>query len=603
MSSIPPATTEPNAPANTATVDTRAPVETAPSATITDPATLARIFGFIGLFLFVLGGVVILTTRLLGPRWVPEGVGFLSAAFGLVLMLYHAVADSDQEVRRMYGGLSVAFLMLSFASAVLPGPFNSASEKTVGFYLLPWGVCSGLVSLLFMMPFIRHETDEFIRKLVINGLLAVGTFLCVGVLAYGAFFPAWLAGTGLALAVLGLAFVCAYLGQVDTDDGIGFTVAFTLGAVGAGAIFYAFARAVFPTVLFDGQAILRDASQKLDTWKLAGRLLVIGFFAGVIALGALGKYATWLRGTLAVVGLVCAGVFVAASMSTPVTTPPKPFLVPGGLIIGAIGLAYLCVALGVCSDSQIVVLTRRELASYFLSPLGYLVIGAVAVAQWFGYWEFINRLDRMSAGGRGAVPEPIVRFYIVALIPILALKIQVAAITMRLFAEEKRTGTLEVLFTAPVNEWGAVVSKFLSTWLFFMICWIPSGLFLIVLKMEGGANFDYRPLLGFYVALGATGAAFVAMGLYSSALSNNQIVSAALTFLGMLGFLVCYFVADRNIGLSQTLQLFLTKFSYIDLWATSLSGQLPVRDVLLWVSLAVFFLFVSVKTLEIRRWS
>jgi hypothetical protein len=80
-------------------------------------------------------------------------------------------------------------------------------------------------------------------------------------------------------------------------------------------------------------------------------------------------------------------------------------------------------------------------------------------------------------------------------------------------------------------------------------------------------------------------------------------VAAALTFLGMLGFLVCYFVADRNIGLSQTLQLFLSKFSYIDLWATSLSGQLPVRDVLLWLSLAVFFLFVSVKTLEIRRWS
>jgi len=120
--------------------------------------------------------------------------------------------------------------------------------------------------------------------------------------------------------------------------------------------------------------------------------------------------------------------------------------------------------------------------------------------------------------------------------------------------------------------------------------------------MEGGAPFDYRPLLGFYFALAATGAGFVAMGLFFSALTNNQIIAAVFTFVGMIGFLACYILKDR-IGLGQSLQLFIGKLSYIDLWAEALGGQLPIRDVILWVSMAVFFLFLSVKVLETRRWS
>lgn len=595
MSSIPPATLDPTPPGRS--------VETAPSATMAEGPAFAQAVGFVGLFALVLGAFVVIATRATGnARIVPEGWGFIFLGVGIALMLYHAVTDGREEVRRTYGMVAVAFLVLAAAAALLPGPFKGTGEKAVGFYLLPWGLAAGFLALLFAVPFVRHETDELLRNIAVNALLVVGAGLCVGVLAYGLIKPDWLAGTGLALAVLGLGFLCAYLSQVDTDDGVGYTVASTLGAVGFAAIFYAFARTVFPTVLYEGPAILRKPDQKLDDWQVVGRGLVILASLGLVALGALGKFPTWLRATLAGVGLVCAAVFALASTKAVLTTAPQSFMVPGGLIIGGIGLAYLVVALGVCSDSQFVTLVRRELSAYFLSPIGYLVLGGMAVAQWYGYWEFINRLDRMSAGGRGIVPEPIVRFYIVALFPILALKLQVAALTMRLFAEEKKSGTLEVLFTAPVSEWIAVVSKFVATWVFFMICWLPAGLFLIVLKMEGATPFDYRPLLGFYVALGATGAAFLGMGMFLSSLAKDQIVAAVLTFLGMLLFLVAYFATDRNIGLGPTLVLFLNKLAYIELWLMALSGQLPIRDVLMWVSLAVFFVFLTIKVLEIRRW-
>ncbi|MBN9121821.1 MAG: ABC transporter permease subunit [Planctomycetes bacterium] len=602
MSTTPPATTDPIPPAGDALAPALRSVETAPSAVVAEGPMLPRLFGFLGLFAFVLGAVVVVTTRAVGPRWVSEGYGFLSAGLGVALMLYHAVSDGEQEVRRMYGGLSVGLLVVAVLSALVPGPFEGAA-KTMGYYLLPWGVGAGMLSLLFAVPFTRHETDEFLRSVVSYGMLGVGSLLCVGVVLWGLRDPDFLAGKGIALALLGLGFVCAYLGQVETAEGLGFTVAFALGAVGAAVAFYAFGRAVFPTVLYEGPAVLRKANQSLDYWRVAGRGLVILAFLGVAALGALGKFPVWLRAALGAVGLIGAGVFVAASLGTQVTVAPKPFLVPGGLILGGLGLAYLAVSLGICSDSLFVTLTRRELSAYFLSPIGYLVLAGMVLAEWLGYLDFVGRLIRMSAGGRGSVPEPIVQFYMYAIFPVFALTLMVPALTMRLFAEEKRSGTLEVMLTAPVDEWVVTLSKFVSSWLFFMVCWLPSGLFLLALKMESGQPFDYRPLLGFYVALAATGATFVAMGLFFSTITNNQIVAAVLTFVGMAFFLACSLFKERDLGLGQTVQVFLGKLAYLDLWSESLSGQLPIRDVILWVSLALFFVFLSIKVLETRRWS
>ena len=116
--------------------------------------------GFAGLFFLVLGAVVVISTRVLGPRWVPEGFGFLSAAVGLALMLYHAVTDSEQEIRRMYGGFAAFWLLVAVVASFIPGPFDDGATRTVGHFLLPWGVGAALLSLLFAIPFTRHETEE-----------------------------------------------------------------------------------------------------------------------------------------------------------------------------------------------------------------------------------------------------------------------------------------------------------------------------------------------------------------------------------------------------------------------------------------------------------
>jgi len=245
-----------------------------------------------------------------------------------------------------------------------------------------------------------------------------------------------------------------------------------------------------------------------------------------------------------------------------------------------------------------VTLTRREIGSFFVSPIGYIVLLGMALAAWVGYAFFLTRLEESRT-----MTEPIVQQYFFAvLMSIFAILFFVPALTMRLFAEEMRTGSLEVLLTAPVTEAAIVLSKFAAVWVFFMISWLPFGLYLVALRIEVDAPFDYRPLLSFYLALAASGAGFLAMGLFFSSLTRNQVVAAVLTFVCML-LLLLTVATDRIPFLGTTAKVMMRRLSYYDLWEQSLAGQLLIRDVFLWVSLAVFWLFLTVKSLEIRKWS
>ena len=304
---------------------------------------------------------------------------------------------------------------------------------------------------------------------------------------------------------------------------------------------------------------------------------------------------------LAAIGLIGAGVFLIASFSAELTTPPKPFLVPAGLILGGLGLTYLAVAIGVCSDNQFVTLMRRELSAYFVSPIGYLVLAGMILVEWYGYKKFYEILASVGRQ-QSAIPEPVVQYYFIALIPVIAVIMQIPAITMRLLAEEKRSGSLEVLLTSPVSETPIVLSKFLATWLFFMISWLPAGLFLVALRMEAGQPFDYRPLLSFYLCWQRPARCSSRWGC-SSRRSANQIVSAVLTFAVMLLLLLCHWVREETTGFGETGRRFLARLSYVDLWFESLNGQLPIRDVLVWASAAVFGIFLSIKVLETRKWN
>src|ERR1700677_1407262 len=186
------------------------------------------------------------------------------------------------------------------------------------------------------------------------------------------------------------------------------------------------------------------------------------------------------------------------------------FLVPCGVILVGMGLLYVAVCLAVSSDWPIVVLTRREFASFFYSPIAYPVLLGLTLIAWLNFALFINSITE----ARSAVPEPIVQFYIISLIPVFAQMFVVPVLTMRVLSEEQRSGTLEVLLTAPVNEMPVVLSKFFAALTIYMVSWLPMYLYLVGLWVIGGERFDYRPVLSFTLAVLATGAGFIGMGIF-----------------------------------------------------------------------------------------
>jgi ABC-type transport system involved in multi-copper enzyme maturation permease subunit len=308
---------------------------------------------------------------------------------------------------------------------------------------------------------------------------------------------------------------------------------------------------------------------------------------------------------IAGVGLIVFVIALVRSYIVPLfSSAAGGYAIPSGILLMALGLLYAGLVGFFRSENKIVVMTRRELATFFLSPIAYLVLIGFTVVAWFALLLF---LDRAIFVERGQEPlfEPIVRAFFFGLIPVFAILFIVPVITMRSLSEERRTGTLEVLLTVPVDEFSVVLSKFLATLGFFMIVWLPWGLFLVALRIIGGESFDFRPLLSFLIVLLFTGANFAGMGLFFSSITRNQIISAVLTFSGMLGLFFIYFgvfMLRNRMPTSPWIPV-LNHMSFVDLWFNSLDGKLQPQYLIFHLSATVFWLFLTVKVLEARKWS
>lgn len=340
-----------------------------------------------------------------------------------------------------------------------------------------------------------------------------------------------------------------------------------------------------------------------------GGLIVSAFaitYGGVLVLLGLGFLCTFINqmgGTdrdgynpalaLGAIGLLAFAVALIRS----VIPGEKAYFIPAGLMMMTLGLTYALTAVFMISDFEIVVLTRRELLSFFCSPIAYILVFLSAGVAALTYNHFVGDLFELPR------MEPVVLYFFLGYIygPFMLL-FQIPAITMRAFSEEKRTGTYEVLMCAPVSEAPVVISKLLAALAFYMLIWGIWLVFLIDFQAEAGKVFEYRPLISFYLVLAVNGAAFLAMGIFFSSLTQNQIIAAALSFFGMLAWLAPYLIM-REVPEVATRFKILQHLSFVHLWAESLSGRLHISDLVIWASIAAFWSFLTVKVLEARRWS
>jgi gliding motility-associated transport system permease protein len=226
----------------------------------------------------------------------------------------------------------------------------------------------------------------------------------------------------------------------------------------------------------------------------------------------------------------------------------------------------------------------RELRSYFLSPLAYVVIALFLALS--GYLFALILANGREASLRGLVQNVSVLYLFI-----------VPAISMRLLADEQRTGTIELLLTNPVQEWEIVTGKFLSSILLVLVMLALTLLFPAFLFIFGSP--DIGPMVTGYVGIFLQAAAFLSVGLWASSMTQNQIVAALIAF----AFLLVLWLGD-NLGqfLGGTVGSIVSYTSVINHFQSFPQGVIQTNDVIYYLTLILAGLVLSTLALQSRRY-
>ena len=246
-------------------------------------------------------------------------------------------------------------------------------------------------------------------------------------------------------------------------------------------------------------------------------------------------------------------------------------------------------------------LLARELGAFFLGPMAYIVILAFQVIAFLNFWELVDALSQPQREF-SSLRDPMTMYVSASPLFWFCILIAVPLLTMRLLAEERRTGTIEGLLTLPVTETEIVVSKWLAGMVMYLALLVPFALYLPFLYVQAKYYFDLGPLVSLAIGLVTMGMMFVAIGLLFSALTKNQIVAAIWTFV-VLFLMVVLTLLLYSVGARQQagwIEVVRFLAVYIQIRAFG-QGQLDLRTIALHLSVCVFALYVTVKILEIGR--
>lgn len=243
------------------------------------------------------------------------------------------------------------------------------------------------------------------------------------------------------------------------------------------------------------------------------------------------------------------------------------------------------------------ILLRKELKGFFQTPFGWIVFAFVIVMQG------VSLSSAMKGFRDTPVREslvyvtfhtPVFWFYFLFIFPL---------ITMRLFAEEQRSGTLETLLTAPVRTWQVGISKYGAAMIFYAALWIPSFIQFKLFDWVTGLPPAWTPgaMIGTYAILLLMGAAFTAVGCLASALTSSQIIAGILTA-GLL--VIHYFLGYVTVIWGESFPgagvfHYISCQEHLHYFA---KGLLDTRPAVYYLSVAMFAIFLTFQIIDFRRW-
>ena len=231
---------------------------------------------------------------------------------------------------------------------------------------------------------------------------------------------------------------------------------------------------------------------------------------------------------------------------------------------------------------------KKDCNSFFASPIAYLVIGIFLLVNGLFLWVFNDDFNILNAGF-----ADLNSFFYLAPWVLLFL---VPAITMKTFADEFQSGTIEILKTRPITNSQIVLGKFFAVLLLIIIAIIPTYIYVYSVNQLGNpiGNIDYGSTIGSYVGLLLLASSYASIGVFTSSISKNQIVAFLLAV--FIAFFFYYgFDAVSNLfgNYSYTLKL----FGMNEHFKSISRGVLDTRDVFYFLSIIVFFLFITKQKL------
>jgi len=252
-------------------------------------------------------------------------------------------------------------------------------------------------------------------------------------------------------------------------------------------------------------------------------------------------------------------------------------------------------------------IAEKELRSYFVSPIAYVVLtGYTVLTGWF-FFNLLMQFNRMVNMYQMFRRQDIVtqmNLNEMVMTPLLynmtiVLLLMIPLITMRLFAEEKKLRTEELLLTSPVSINGVVLGKYLAGLVFFLLMLALTAIYPYILFVYSNPHPELGPILAGYLGLFFLGAAFIAVGLFASSVTENQIVAAVICFVTLLLFFIVGWPAE---SVGTTGGKVLEYLSLIEHFTDFSKGLIDSRHVVYFLSFILFALFITKRSVESMRW-
>ncbi len=240
---------------------------------------------------------------------------------------------------------------------------------------------------------------------------------------------------------------------------------------------------------------------------------------------------------------------------------------------------------------------KRELFAFFVTPLAWVLIVVFLVVQGMHFFLLVDHFSR-TADVTGD-ETPLSAFFGNTVLLYVVLLVLVPPMTMRLFAEERRSGTIETLMTAPVSSTAVVLAKYAAALVTYVAMWAPTALYLVILGRTG--NLDWHAAASAYLGVLLVGAGYLALGLCASALTRSQFLAmvwTALVLLVMFILGVGEFVTREGTTMHEVC-------AYVSVWAHMndfASGLVDTRHLVFYGTLTVLPLFVATRAVEAWRW-